>query len=43
VLRDPDPRTARYREHQVLGRGDVATIEALPGARVAVADLLPPP
>lgn len=42
VLRDPDREHARYRERRVLERGDTATIDALPGAGIAVGELLPP-
>jgi Uma2 family endonuclease len=41
VHRAPDAGTARYAEQRVLGRGDVVRSDALPGAAVAVDDLLP--
>ena len=41
VLRDPDPATALYRELRTVRAGDELELVALPGARVAVADLLP--
>ncbi len=41
VLRDPDPATALYRDLRTVRAGDELELVALPGAHVAVADLLP--
>jgi Uma2 family endonuclease len=41
VMRDPDPATALYRDTRICIAGDVLELAALPGARVAVAELLP--
>jgi Uma2 family endonuclease len=41
VMRDPDRARARYREVRTLGAGERIELAALPGAAVAVADLLP--
>jgi Uma2 family endonuclease len=41
VMRDPDRPRARYRDAQTLGAGDRIELAALPGAVVAVTDLLP--
>lgn len=41
VMRDPDPANAVYRDVRVLRAGDEIELAALPGARVAVAEILP--
>lgn len=41
VMRDPDPATALYRDTRILVCGDEIELASLPGARVAVAELLP--
>jgi Uma2 family endonuclease len=41
VMRDPDPATALYRNTLICVTGDELELVALPGACVAVADLLP--
>ena len=41
VMRDPDPATALYRDTRICTAGDALELVALPGARVAVAELLP--
>jgi len=41
VMRDPDPANAVYRDVRVVQAGDTLELAALPGARVAVAELLP--
>jgi Uma2 family endonuclease len=41
VMRDPDGPRARYRDAQTLGPRDRIELATLPGAVVAVADLLP--
>ena len=41
VMRDPDPATALYRDTRTASAGETLEIAALPGARVAVSDLLP--
>jgi Uma2 family endonuclease len=41
VMRDPDPANAIYRDVRVLRAGDEIELAALPGARVAVAEILP--
>jgi hypothetical protein len=41
VMRDPDPSQARYRTTRAAGGKEVLEVAALPGARAAVADLLP--
>ena len=41
VMRDPDPATALYRDTRICTAGDALEVAALPGARVAVAELLP--
>ncbi len=41
VMRDPDPAHARWRSVQSVGRDARLELPALPGASVAVADLLP--
>lgn len=41
VMRDPDPATALYRETRICIGRDEIDLAALPGARVAVAELLP--
>jgi Uma2 family endonuclease len=41
VMRDPDRARARYGSTQTLGAADHIELAALPGAVVAVADLLP--
>ena len=41
VMRDPDRAQARYRDAQTLRGGERVELTALPGAVVAVADLLP--
>jgi Uma2 family endonuclease len=41
VMRDPDPANAVYRGVRVARDGDTLELAALPGARVAVAELLP--
>jgi Uma2 family endonuclease len=41
VMRDPDRERARHREVRTLGAGDRIELAALPGAVVAVGDLLP--
>jgi Uma2 family endonuclease len=41
VMRDPDPATALYRDTRLCNAGDEIELATLPGARVAVADLLP--
>lgn len=43
VMRDPDPATALYRETRIAAAGETLELAALPGARVAVAELLPAP
>jgi hypothetical protein len=43
VMRDPDRATALYREIHTARPGDELELAALPGARVAVAELLPKP
>ena len=41
VMRDPDPASALYRDTRICTAGDALELVALPGARVAVAELLP--
>lgn len=41
IMRDPDPGAAAYRDIHVAHAGEELELVALPGARVAVADLLP--
>jgi Uma2 family endonuclease len=41
VMRDPDPATALYRDTRICTAGDALELAALPGARVALAELLP--
>jgi len=41
VMRDPDRAAARYRDTRRLRAGERIELAALPGAAVAVADLLP--
>src|SRR3990172_4552699 len=41
VMRDPEPAHARWRDVQTVGRDARLELVALPGASVAVADLLP--
>jgi Uma2 family endonuclease len=41
VMRDPDPANAVYRDVRGAQAGDEIELAALPGARVAVAELLP--
>jgi len=41
VMRDPDPATALYRSARTCRAGDEIELAAVPGARVAIADLLP--
>lgn len=41
VMRDPDPATALYRDTRIRVCGDEIELASLPGARVAVAELLP--
>jgi Uma2 family endonuclease len=43
VMRDPDRAQARYRDARTLRGGESIELAALPGAVVAVADLLPDP
>ncbi len=43
VLRAPDARRRAYRERRLAYRDDHLEIAALPGATVAVADIVPPP
>lgn len=43
VMRDPDPATALYRDTRIATAGETLELAALPGARVAVAELLPVP
>lgn len=43
VMRNPDPANATYRDLQVARAGEELELAALPGARVAVAELLPKP
>jgi Uma2 family endonuclease len=43
VMRDPDPATALYRDTHIATAGETLELAALPGARVAVAELLPVP
>jgi len=43
VMRDPDRGAARYRDARNLQAGERVELAALPGALVAVADLLPGP
>lgn len=42
VMHDPDPATALYRVTRIAAAGETLELTALPGARVAVAELLPP-
>ncbi len=41
VMRDPDPATALYRDTRICTADDALELAALPGARIAVAELLP--
>ncbi len=41
VMRDPDPVAALYRELRTLRVGDRIDVASLPGASVAIADMLP--
>lgn len=41
VMRGPDPATALYRDTQIANSGEMLELAALPGVRVAVAELLP--
>jgi Uma2 family endonuclease len=43
VHRAPDAPSRAYRERRIARRGERLDLAALPGAGVAVADLLPPP
>jgi len=42
VFRAPEPEARRYRSSRLAQRGDALDLVALPDARVAVGDLLPP-
>lgn len=41
VMRDPDPATALYRVTRIATAGETLELAGLPGARVAVSELLP--
>lgn len=41
VMGDPDPATALYRQTRIAAAGETLELATLPGARVAVTDLLP--
>ena len=41
VMHDPEPEQARYGEVRTCGRGERLELAALPGAVVALAELLP--